>query len=124
MAEREILSPPIFYTVLIAAGAVLPKKAERLKVRMKGPIMTLTIEIPDEEARALTAKASEQGVSAQQYAQQILKRELELQTLKLPLSARIRELWSDMPADVRAKLPEDGASQIDHYIHGHPRRNQ
>jgi hypothetical protein len=86
--------------------------------------MTLTIEIPDAEARVLTAKASAQGVSAQQYAQQILRRDLEQKAVKLPLSARIRELWSDIPADVRAKLPADGASQIDHYVYGHPKRSQ
>lgn len=41
-----------------------------------------------------------------------------------PLSARIREIWADMPDDVRAKLPADGASQHDHYIYGVPKRDQ
>ena len=86
--------------------------------------MTLTIQIPDEEAIALTAKANAQGVSAQQYAHQILRRDLEQQSARRPLSAKIGELWSDMPADVRAKLPADGASQIDHYVYGHPKRDQ
>jgi hypothetical protein len=90
--------------------------------------MTLTIQIPDEEAIALTAKASAQGVSAQQYAQQILLRDLEQQSARrprsAPLSSKIGVLWSHMPADVRAKLPTDGASQIDHYVYGHPKRDQ
>jgi hypothetical protein len=34
--------------------------------------MTLTIELPEEEVAALAAKASEQGVSAGQYARQPL----------------------------------------------------
>jgi hypothetical protein len=87
-------------------------------------IVTLTIEIPDAEARALTAKAGAQGVSAQQYAEQLLRRDLEQQVQKLPLSARIRELWNDMPEEVLAKLPADGASQIDHYVYGLPKRGQ
>ena len=83
--------------------------------------MTLTIELPEDEARALAAQAQAQGVSAQQCDQQILSRDLERQAR--PLSVRIRELWSGMPADVRAKLPVDGASQVDHYVYGLPMRN-
>lgn len=83
--------------------------------------MTLIVELPDEEAKALAAKAHAQGVSTQQYAQEILRRELD-NPAKRPLSARIRELWSDMPPDVRSKLPADGASQIDHYVYGLPKR--
>jgi hypothetical protein len=85
--------------------------------------MTLTIELPDEEARVLAAKTSAQGISAQQYAQEILRREFE-HLSKRPLSERIRELWSDMPSDVRVKLPSDGASQADHYLYGFPKRNR
>ena len=85
--------------------------------------MTLTIELPDEDVTALEAKANAHGVSAEHYAQQVLRRDLEEQTRK-PISDRIRELWVDMPAEVRAKLPTDGASQIDHYVHGHPKTDQ
>jgi hypothetical protein len=83
--------------------------------------MTLTIELPDEDARVLTAKARAQGVSAQEYAQEILKRDLE-HPVKRPISLKIRELWSDMPTEVRAKLPADGAGQVDHYVYGLPKR--
>ena len=85
--------------------------------------MTLTIELPEEEAQALAAKAREQGVSAQQYALQILRRGLGNEPKK-PLSARIRDLWCDMPADVRVKLPADGANQVDHYVYGLPKRSR
>ena len=86
--------------------------------------MTLMIEIDDDDAQALTAKATAQGISAQQYARQILHRDLEHSSPRPPLSARIRELWSDMPDEVRAKLPTDGASQADHYVYGLPKRGQ
>ncbi|HEV2961603.1 MAG TPA: hypothetical protein VG649_07250, partial [Candidatus Angelobacter sp.] len=62
-----------------------------------------------------------QGVSAQEYAQEILKRDLE-HPVKRPISLKIRELWSDMPTEVRAKLPADGAGQVDHYVYGLPKR--
>jgi plasmid stability protein len=38
--------------------------------------MTLTIELPDEETLALTAKAKAQGLSAEQYARQVLENDL------------------------------------------------
>ncbi len=85
--------------------------------------MTITIELPDEDVTALAAKAQAHGVSTEQYAQLVLKRALEEQTGH-GISAKIRELWRDMPAEVRAKLPADGASQVDHYVYGLPKRTQ
>jgi hypothetical protein len=84
---------------------------------------TVVIELRDEEARALAAKARERGVSAEQYARQILRLDLE-QEPKKPLSARIRDLWADMPSHIRAKLPADGASEVDHYVYGLPKRGE
>lgn len=83
--------------------------------------MTLIIELPEEDATALSARAQAQGVSAEQYARQVLKRDIQQ---ALPIAARIREIWSDMPEDARTKLPADGASQIDHYVYGLPKRDQ
>jgi hypothetical protein len=84
--------------------------------------MTLTINFPEEDLEAISAKAREQGVSAEQYVRQVVKH--NLQRVRQPISARIRQIWSDMPEDVRAKLPADGASQIDHYVYGLPKREQ
>ena len=79
--------------------------------------MTLTIYLPEEEITLLNAKATAEGLSAEQCAQQLLKEALASRPRK-HLSSRIREIWSDIPDDVRAKLPTDGASQHDHYIYG------
>ena len=38
--------------------------------------MTLTIDLPDGEVMALAAKARAQGVSAEEYARQVLKHDL------------------------------------------------
>ena len=40
--------------------------------------MTLTIELPDERQAALAAQAQAQGVSAEQYARQLLEHALEV----------------------------------------------
>jgi hypothetical protein len=29
----------------------------------------------------------------------------------------------DVPAEEFARLPKDGASEVDHYLYGHPKRN-
>jgi len=38
--------------------------------------MTLTIDLPDEAIKALTVKARDRGISAEQYARQVLTRDL------------------------------------------------
>lgn len=91
--------------------------------------MTLILELPDNKEAALKAKAQAQGVSAEQYAATVLYRDLEEPaTLAAPprrhISEVIREIWSDLPDDARALLPSDGASQVDHYVYGVPKRDQ
>lgn len=86
--------------------------------------MTLTIDLPDEDVIMLNAKANAAGLSAEQCARQLLKQALASSAARPSLPARIRELWADMPDEVRAKLPDDGASQHDHYIYGTPKRDK
>jgi hypothetical protein len=86
--------------------------------------VTLTIDLPDEDVKALAAKGRAQGVSAEQYARLVLEQDLKADSARRPISQTIREIWSDMPADVRAQLPQDGASQVDHYTYGLPKRDQ
>lgn len=83
--------------------------------------MTLTINLPDEQTAALAAKAQAQGVSTEQCAAQLLTQALTPE-VRRPLAARIREIWANIPQEVLAKLPADGASQHDHYIYGVPKR--
>jgi plasmid stability protein len=86
--------------------------------------MTLTIQVPDEQEAALQAKADAEGVSVEECAGELIKEALAPRETKQPLATRIREIWADMPDEVRAKLPADGASQHDHYIYGVPKREQ
>ena len=84
--------------------------------------MTLTIDLPADQLAALNAKAGAEGLSAEEYAGELLKQALAPPAARQPLAARIREIWADTPDAVRAKLPEDGASQHDHYVYGVPKR--
>jgi plasmid stability protein len=85
--------------------------------------MTLILELPDSKEAALKAKARAHGVSAEQYAAQLVERGLSEGGTQ-SVSAMFREIWSGMPDDVRAKLPPDGTSQIDHYVYGVPKSRQ
>ena len=86
--------------------------------------MTLTLELNDNKEAALEARAREHGLSAEQFVQQMLDRELEEPGRNQSVSAMVREIWSDLPDDARAKLPTDGADQVDHYVYGVPKRDQ
>ena len=92
--------------------------------------MILILELADNKEAALKAKAQAQGVSAEQYAETVLNRDLEepaSSTVTAPrrhISEVIHEIWSDLPEDARALLPADGASQVDHYVYGVPKRDQ
>jgi hypothetical protein len=87
--------------------------------------MTLTIELPDEQQAALTAKACAQGLSAEQYARQVLQHDLEVSPARprRHISEVIRDNMRDVPPEIMATMPKDGASQHDHYIYGLPKRD-
>jgi len=83
--------------------------------------MTLRIELPDEKTAALAAKARTQGLSAEQYARQVLEHDLESGPGTRPIWEVIAENMKQVPAEDMAVLPKDGASQIDHYVYGVPK---
>ena len=87
--------------------------------------MTLTINLPEEEVRALAAKAQACGVSAEDYARQVLERDLrddgrDPEPFWRAFTRRVHAL----PSDVFEDLPADGASEHDHYLYGSPKRNR
>lgn len=88
--------------------------------------MTLTLDLSPEKETALKAKARARGVSAEQYALQVIDRDLDSPDRpRRHISEVIREIMSDVPPpEDFAKLPEDGASEHDHYIYGTPKRKQ
>jgi antitoxin component of MazEF toxin-antitoxin module len=44
-----------------------------------------------------------------------------LETARIPIWERIIALTADAPPEELAKLPTDGAAQIDHYLYGTPK---
>jgi hypothetical protein len=87
--------------------------------------MTLTLELADRNEAALKTKAQAHGLSAEQYVQQIVDRDLE------ETGRDSRSVWDifaesrkRVPAEEFAKLPRDGADEHDHYLYGHPKRSQ
>lgn len=86
--------------------------------------MTLTIKLSDEQATALQAKAASEGFSVEEGIQRLAERKpAGEKPVRRSVAQSLRDIWSDMPADVQAKLPRDGASQVDHYIYGLPKSN-
>ncbi len=93
-------------------------------------IITLPLQ-PQEEAR-LVALAQAKGVSPDT----LVREALEIILADAPGQAdqpkrESRPIWDvildnmkDVPAEEFTRLPKDGASEHDHYLYGHPKRNQ
>jgi hypothetical protein len=80
------------------------------------------IELPDEQAAALKAKAAAEGLSLAEWIQQLAE---PAQPTNLPhrhIAEVICENMKDVPPEIMAIMPKDGASQHDHYIYGWPKR--
>jgi plasmid stability protein len=89
---------------------------------------TVKIDLPDEQAAALAAKATAQGISAEEYVRQVLEEDLK-EGMDQKQDCRhiaeiIADIVKDLPPEEFSKLPEDGASEHDHYLYGHLKRNQ
>jgi hypothetical protein len=72
---------------------------------------TVQIDIPDQQAAPL----AEDSASLEQELVPVPKR---------PIWDVIAERVQALPPEVLERLPEDGASQHDHYIYGLPKREQ
>jgi hypothetical protein len=89
---------------------------------------TLHIEIPDQKAAALKAYAQAQGLTVEKWLVQLAE-QAGPSTLPENQSLDTRPIWEviqdnmkDVPPEDMASLPRDGASQIDHYVYGQPKR--
>ena len=93
--------------------------------------MSITLALqPQEEAR-LAAAAQAKGVSTDDFVREALKQILaDSSTLPEP-KAEPRPIWEVILDNMEgispeefAKLPKDGASEHDHYLYGHPKRDR
>ena len=94
--------------------------------------MTITLPLqPQEEAR-LMATAQAKGLSTDALVREALDKILSDTPERLAEpSGESRPIWEvmldnmkEVPPEEFAKLPKDGASEHDHYLYGHPKRNQ
>ena len=86
----------------------------------------MTIKLSDEQATALQAKAEAEGLSSvEAWIQRLAEQEQAQQPVNRPLQQIadfIVESMKDVPPEIMATMPADGASQHDHYIYGWPKR--
>ena len=80
------------------------------------------IELPDEQAAALKAKAAAVGLTLEAWLKKLAAAEPSdeqpLQTAADIVLSHMR----NVPPEIMATMPKDGASQHDHYIYGWPKR--
>ncbi len=83
------------------------------------------IELPDEQAAALKAKAAAEGLSLEAWLNKLASAEPSIPSAERPLQTAADIILSHMrevPPDIMEMMPKDGASQHDHYIYGWPKR--
>jgi hypothetical protein len=80
------------------------------------------IELPDEQAAALKAKAAAAGLTLEAWLQKLAEPEQPSSRPRRHIADVIVENMSNVPPEIMADMPKDGASQHDHYIYGWPKR--
>ena len=84
--------------------------------------MTLMIELSDEQATALQSKATAEGLSVENWIQKLAEKEKAAEKPLQTAANIILSCMSNIPPDVMASMPKDGAHQHDHYIYGWPKK--
>ncbi len=77
------------------------------------------LELPHELTAALTAKAAAAGLTLEAWLNQLARAEPSTLSSERPLQTAADIVLSHMrqvPPDIMATMPKDGASQPDHYI--------
>jgi hypothetical protein len=89
--------------------------------------MTLTLKLSEEQAAALKAKAEAEGLSSvEAWIEKLAEPAASNPPVERPLQTAaqiILDSMRDIPPEIMATMPTDGASQHDHYIYGWPKRD-
>jgi hypothetical protein len=85
----------------------------------------MTVELPDDQAAALIAKAAAAGMTLEDWLKRLSGVEEKAPSSQplAQIAKVILDNMQDVPRDVVATAPKDGASQHDHYIYGWPKRD-
>ena len=89
--------------------------------------MYVTIEIPEDRAAHIQARADACGMTVDRWLLKLAEQNAPAPAAvstppERPIWEVITEIMSDVPDDEFQKLPADAASQIDHYLYGHSKR--
>lgn len=88
--------------------------------------MTLILKLSDQQATALKAKAEAEGLSSvEEWIEKQAEPMAPSPPVERPLETAaqiILDSMRDIPPEIMATMPTDGASQHDHYIYGWPKR--
>jgi hypothetical protein len=93
--------------------------------------MTVTLELSPEREAVLTAQAKARGLTIEQWLLRLAEQSAEVAPATEAADRDDRPIWEvigenmkDVSCEEFAKLPRDGASEHDHYLYGHPKRNR
>lgn len=84
--------------------------------------MTLTIELSDEQAGALQMKAAAEGLSLEAWLRKLAEQATPIEKPMQAAADIILSCMRNVPPEIMATMPADGASQHDHYIYGWPKK--
>ena len=84
--------------------------------------MTLTTQLSDEQATTLETKAAAEGLSVEEWIQKLAQPDPTMSRPLPHIADIILENMKDVPPEIMATMPKDGASQHDHYIYGWPKK--
>jgi hypothetical protein len=84
--------------------------------------MTLTLQLSDEQAAALQAKSAAEGLSLEAWIVKLAEPDPPATPPRQHIARFIAESMKDVPPEIMATMPTDGASQHDHYIYGWQKR--
>jgi hypothetical protein len=86
--------------------------------------MSLTITLSDQQVTALQAKAEAEGLSSvEAWIEKLAEQQPPVSRPLQHIADFIVESMKDVPPEIMATMPTDGASQHDHYIYGWPKRD-
>jgi hypothetical protein len=80
------------------------------------------IELPDDQAAALTAKAQAQGLTLEGWFEKLAAEKPAATGGVRAAADIILSSMRDIPPEIMATMPKDGASEHDHYIYGWPKK--
>ena len=80
------------------------------------------IELPDESAAALKAKAAAAGLTLEAWLTKLAGTDPSSDKPLQTAADIVLSCMSRVPPEIMATMPSDGATQHDHYIYGWPKK--